>query len=128
MITKQQMRNLIKLRDYFKDIPAENIVQVIPGILKYDSREGIISRPLCGCFGAHVAKALLQPYSYTEKNNPFWLFVQVYPKFKDLLGFDDRRLYRHGAAKEPFGMEDWSKHPVEVLNSIIEEIEECSAT
>lgn len=120
-----QVRNLCRLRGYFKDTPANRISQIIAKIYDRPSpASGEYSRLSynCGCFGAHVARCLLLPRRYERDGRRVWDYMQAIANWKRLTGISERRLTRHGAPREPFGVEEWLQHPHDVLHKVIEEI------
>ena len=102
------------LLEYFRDLPESEINQR-NGHLK---REGAAV-----CFGAHVAFALGASQSFCEGGS--WCYrdgANIMEALITSTGKDTYEAFEAEGFDEPYGVENWPKHPYEVLSNLFDKI------
>ena len=115
------VQGMERLVEYFDELPAEKIDQSNGNILSHDG---------CGCFGAHVAFALLPNCKQCEAEGVIaWHYGDGSGIFNDIIRAltDGNRtcidiLERRQGIRNPFGSGDWPRPHREVVRDIYNDL------
>ena len=128
-ITKAQHQRLVRLLEYFDEVEWECIDQTLGQYNPYQSGS---------CFGAHVS------HHFYDELKAFYRRLKTPVRYRDgrisslpgkghfltaavlwerWTGVHRLWLTYYGASYAPFGTKSWSRHPADVIRSILADVE-----
>ena len=118
-ITDAQARRIRLVIKNFRELEPDQINQAEAEIKKGTRRP-------CGCVAVHIVRwfRLSMPKTslYAQPQDR-WFYFTIYRHLYRLLGIRESDLYRCGAGVSPFGTYPWKKHPADVFQAVLDEVE-----